>query len=129
MCNNLHKDSQPIEKQGVGWKIFLVDIKKYLKQPFAERSRYKKRKDGSVSWIKTMKYGQGFCFFTDQEEADKLLKDLKDDVFYSKCVVVKIRYEKGLGEHDESGVTHVGSYKTALCRNFRLHEDEQKYKL
>jgi len=136
MCNSLHYDSKPIDKMGDGWKIFSKDFSRcgYTLHPlFQSASPYISNRDKSVSWkSKFHLQGQGFCFFKTKEEAERTLKilmtqrsEVNGSRLYRDCIVVKIRYYGGLGQHDELKMMMGQVFRTAICKRFRIHKDEK----
>ena len=128
MCNHLHENSKPIPKSGIGWKLFVLSSNGQLGSIFGIRSIYQKvGRSKYITWNFYSSYvgvGDGFCFFTTKKEAENLLHDLHKDRFYGNVILVKIFYQGGMGEHKENSITSRRSYETALCKKFKLHEDE-----
>jgi len=160
MCNFLHKNSTPITKRGVGWKIFRPCLQSYQNSKdirslqsyqnsaspkhigsLFSRSKYSTNKGRSVIWGYGY-FGDGFCFFLTKGEAEKalnlLIKSTRYENYshmgygisaYSSAVIVKITYEDGIGQHLENNMVFDTNLKIAICKKFRVHKDEKKYKL
>jgi len=143
MCNFIHKRSKQIPERGVGWKIFVkqpvitsfnsrYQARATMLHPLFRGGRYTTNKDGSVSWQNCWShYGDGFCFFLTKKEAERTLNALQKAhdsggwCSYSNCIVVKLNYYGGLGQHIEPKVMDRKRFRTAICKRFKIHKDER----
>ena len=106
MCNSLHKDSQPIPKSGLAWKVFSkINGKLYpwsiSNKPYIPGKWYQ--------WSRPEE-GDGFCFIITRSKAREF-----------KCdgdVIRRIEYRGGLGCHFDEWL---GS-EVAICKQFRIIE-------
>jgi hypothetical protein len=117
MCNQLHKDFEPIPEKGRGWKIFSNDRDQWLQwgKPYEEAD------DGWIPWV-TPETGDGFCFFPDFEIA-MIVKQLG---CLDSMRIHQIEYEGGLGTFKTTRI--IGPYggdgtPIALCKRFRILEE------
>lgn len=128
MCNSLHKDSESIQTEGKGWKIFF-DKNKPMINIIHKPSDYLGDTKKCVKWHldnKTMSgLERGFCFFLTKKEARRALKLWKQPKPFSKyhrrLSVRKIEYKEGLGSHHEAGMLGPNYLVyIALCKEFKI---------
>lgn len=127
MCNYLHKNSQPIPKNGEGWKIFSVRKDGSIKGSTYGVYYLKKNQNKYVKWknIGDGFGGVGFCFFLN-EEIGKLALTLWSVNFpYINFVLLPIRYKQGLGKHEETSFVSE-PVEIALCKEFAI-DPEYKF--
>ena len=125
MCNMIHPDARSIKKKGVGWKIFKLDLNKEL-LPLVNQAWYKKNKTGWICWIDIGSVAdvEGFCFFLQKREAERILKIwsrmFKHSMFKPTFKLCPIEYQDGLVRQNESAFLSGKTVKIALCRKFRV---------
>lgn len=122
MCNSLHDYSTPIPEEGYGYKIFRFFDDEDFYSVFSH-IEYQSYEDGYAKWMFADR-DQGFCFCLSKEECERLRNDLRKFDGYDNCVVRKIHYRKGLGQHREYSITVYTCYETALCKEFKILNEE-----
>lgn len=134
MCNNLHEEGfRPIPKRGVGWKIFGINV-----VPPADCDTmiitsihgvaFKRADDGWVEWKwnDVDERHRGFCFFLKQRDAIDGARKWCQSIDYYGCkpyktyIVLKIEYDQGLGECNESNFIEGEVVRIALAKRFRI---------
>ena len=72
------------------------------------------------------KYEDGFCFFLDKSECERLLHNWSLDFPEDTFVMLPIEYFKGLGQHRESNIMgpDYDPFLIALCKEFQVIEPE-----
>jgi hypothetical protein len=125
MCNfyDHSNNGKKIEKEGKGWKIFVVgDINGRLRR--ANTSHLYKQDGKWIIWKDRCGQGDGFCFFLDKKEAERVLElCIKNWRTYipGKFVLKEIEYQDGIGECNEYYM--FDSYITvrkAICKAFKV---------
>ena len=131
MCNCLHKDSKPIPKVGVGYKLFHTYHDKSIKKGptsivglVLSDVYVKEYKKQNIKWLGGNIDG-GFCFFLTRNDAFKAATQWGNRRYAGKTKVVKIHYSGGMGKHVDNGFTGL-PLPIALCKQFRLHSSETK---
>lgn len=126
MCNYTHEDSKPIPPEGLGWKIFDT-VDGVLVSCFKQRSYFNKGypnivNNVGIEWRNHFDGGDGFCFFRTRKEARRALRVLKNDFgsTFSGCVIRRIAYRGGLGEHTEKGMVFNHSFSTCIATWFKV---------
>jgi len=124
MCNQLHKNSKDIKKEGVGYKIFRNNIVTKFAPCFGW-SEYIIDEDGWVRWDNPSHGDEGFCFFMTKSAANKTLKIIKKVPGWGSAAlkVYKIKYRAGIGSHLEKGIAIGLSVKIALCKEFKVIDE------
>src|SRR3989304_10453664 len=121
MCNQLHKNSKDIKKEGVGYKIFRNNIVTEFAPCFGGLE-YKITEDGWIRWDNPSYGDGGFWFFITEYAANKTLKIIKKVPGWGSTAlkVYKIKYRAGIGSHLEKGIAIGLSVKIALCNEFKV---------
>lgn len=125
MCNYLHPNSKPIPENGFGYKVFEKKYNGELVPLFNVHQSYIENPSHWIKWRSEFNdpnkpVGCGFCFFRTSRGAMKLIEaGLRYG--FSKDVIKKIEYRKGLGSHVEHNIGHE-SFKISLCKEFRIIE-------
>ena len=149
MCNNLQNEYEPIPESGTGYKLFTKSCYNFLTL-CGEMSSYKGENGQPIDITKEFAIWNdnyhteankmasfdpnltepfGFCFFTDWATA-KFAIDKWPQFARSgepKVCICRIEYRKGIGEHIETRMLIRDWIKVALCKEFRIiEEDSQK---
>lgn len=121
MCNNVlwieKLKPEPIPETGVGWKVLAKTATEF--HAAFNCNGYQREIDGWIHWW-NQETGKGFCFFLDQQEAERLCQ--KD--WGRTWEVKKIEYQGGLQKRLQYGIMEDHDcYTMGLCRSFRIIED------
>ena len=98
MCNSLHRDSKPIKKKGVAYKI--VDKSDSEYKSLICKVIYDNIIDG---WITYNGREDGFSFIPTLEKAKEIAREWVSIACFNnnKIAVVEVEYKNGLGKHIE----------------------------
>jgi hypothetical protein len=110
MCNRLHKNYDPIPKEGFAWKVF----DKIERNKFAAPMRwdtYENPRKG-VWWRGSKNSKWGFCIFLTRSAA----REYKKYCSAYTPIVKRIKYKGGLGKHYEQAL----ELPIAICKWFKI---------
>ena len=125
MCNRIITEpwveATPIPPTGKGWKIFRYGAIEEEKTAGCFSGLYDFKKNGWVVWDEENISGDGFCFFTEKEEAERLFRYLKslNEIPFG-LVLKEIKYKGGLQERFEDSMITCEIYRIALCKQFKI---------
>jgi hypothetical protein len=110
MCNKLHKNSDPIPKEGLGWKVF----DKIERNKFAAPMRFDTYENPhkGVLWRGSKNSKWGFCIFLTRAAA----REYKKNCYAYTPIVKRIKYKGGLGKHYEQNL----ALPVAICKWFKI---------
>ena len=118
MCNELHKDSEPIPESGTGWKIFDNKVNREFRS-FMYSEKYIET-DGWISWRLKLPPERGFTFFLQKPDFEYIKERFQ---YGNETLVLKqIEYKNGLGKHMEDRFLFDELHEIALCKDFRIIE-------
>jgi hypothetical protein len=120
MCNLLHDNSKSIKESGIGYKVCSVFKGKSPSSIMHDCIKFRrgKRHDWDTAYE-----GDGFCFFLNKKEAERLSKMWDDESNSNdkrKTAVFEIKYWGGLGTHLERNIIEGDPFMIALCKSFQI---------
>jgi len=126
MCNYLHEDSKPIDEDGIGYKVFSKIYGEYKTAFLANDylniySEIVDPRKEKIIWNNDKYEDTGFCFFISKEEALRFLNNPNTISRY--FVLAEIKYNKGLGKHQEDRIQASERYETGLCKEFIVSKE------
>lgn len=134
MCNYIHEQHEPIEPNGIGYKMFTVHNEYQRIECAFNAADYVDHKLNAidpcevfVEWVERLSactLEGGFCFFLSEEEAIRCYLDCYDCLrsrdYHIR--IAKIEYRRGLCKQIEDGIKDFNEYETALCKEFKILE-------